>query len=222
VVGEEGARLALELAHALHGSGRRVLVLDRGFGDVARTLGRTGRYELRHALAGERPLRDVALEAAPGLVAVPAARALDALEALPPARWWSLCQGLDVLGPFDVVVLSGAPPAVPEAGVLVTLAPTQSAITQAYTELKQLARRATPRRCDIVVHRARSEAAALDAFDSVALTAGRFLGMTLALAGTLPTAGRHAAAAQRARAAAALRIAERLLCAGPARKAVNH
>jgi hypothetical protein len=75
-----------------------------------------------------------------------------------------------------------------------------------------------------VVHRARSEAAALDAFDSVAITAGRFLGMTLALAGTLPGVARSPGAnADSPRGRAALSIAQRLAADhSPARKAVNH
>jgi len=79
-------------------------------------------------------------------------------------------------------------------------------------------------RCDVAIQRARSEAAALDAFDSVALTAGRFLGMTLALAGTMPGGPqRFDADSQTPRARAVGRIAERLVAEPPLpRKAVNH
>jgi MinD-like ATPase involved in chromosome partitioning or flagellar assembly len=221
VLGEGSSRIALEIARALHDAGRRVLLLDRTFGEVARALGRAARWELKHGLAGERTLQHIALEAAPGLVVMPAARALEGLDRQPAAQWWSLCEALDALGPFDVVLLAGAPPAVPEAGVLLCLAPTSTAITQAYTELKRLGRRAMRRRCDIVVHGTRSEAAALDAFDSVALTAGRFLGMSLALAGTLP--GGAPDGDDAARHGAAMRIGERLLAIGSAPAvAVNH
>jgi hypothetical protein len=88
---------------------------------------------------------------------------------------------------------------VPHAGVLLALAPTSSALTHAYTELKRFSRAGAPRRCDIVIHRRAAKRRPLDAFDSVALTAGRFLGMTLALAGTLPAAP-HADPRTRARA----------------------
>jgi hypothetical protein len=90
------------------------------------------------------------------------------------------------LGPFDVMLVNGAPLPVADAQVLLALAPTSAAVTQAYTELKTLARGGRARRCELVVHGARTEGAALDAFDSVAITAGRFLGMTLAVAGTMP------------------------------------
>jgi MinD-like ATPase involved in chromosome partitioning or flagellar assembly len=237
VLGEEGASVALELALALGAQGLRVLVLDRGRGEVAHALGRRLRYELRHALAGDCPLHEVALDAGPGVVAIPAARALERLDAHAARQWWPLFAMLDdALGPLDAVLVNGAPPAVAEAAVLLALSPTSKAVTHAYTALKQLARRTVPGRCDIVVHRARSEAAALDAFDSVALTAGRFLGMSLALAGTLPDAPgtprvagvpgvpgmAGAPGADAARALAAARIAQRLLASAPAPRPLVH
>jgi hypothetical protein len=124
------------------------------------------------------------------------------------------------------VLVNGAPPPRPGARVLLALAPTRAALTQAYTALKKLAGRRTRVHCDIVVHRAGSEAAALDAFDSVALTAGRFLGMSLALAGTLPGAPVLPLGRDAQRGAAAARIAARLLGPGPwapkVPKAVHH
>jgi len=130
----------------------------------------------------------------------------------------------DTLGPFDLLLVNGAPLPLPEAGVLLALAPTSSALTQAYTELKRLTRQKHPKRCDVAIHRARSETAALDAFDSVALTAGRFLGMTLALAGTMPGGPQRFDADSRTpRARAVGHIAERLIAEAPLpRKAVNH
>jgi flagellar biosynthesis protein FlhG len=228
VVGEDGTSLTLELALAFAGLAQHVLVLDRSCGEAARGLGLCARYELRHALSGEKPLRQVALDGPQGIVVLPAARALERMDGSTPGDSLHMCEQLDrELGPFDLMLVNGAPPALAEAGVLLALAPTSSALTEAYTELKKLSRRGMPRHCEIVVQRAGSEAAALDAFDSVAITAGRFLGMTLALAGTLPgsaglpgTAGAFATA-ESARGRAVMDMARRL-CAGSAtRKAVN-
>lgn len=224
VLGDEATAVTLELAAAFARLAQRVLLVDRTCGDAARGLGLRARYELRHALMGDRTLRQVTLEAPHGIVVLPAARGLEVIESEVGAGA-KLIGNLDAaLGPFDLMLVNGAPLAVPGAGVLLTLAPTSSAVTLAYTELKKLARAGATRRCEIVVHRARSEAAALDAFDSVAITAGRFLGMTLALAGTMPGSPRpFQANAHDARSRAATRIAQRL-CASPppARKAVNH
>jgi len=224
VIGEEGTAVTLELALAFAQRGERVLILDRTCGEAARGLGLAARFELRHALAGERTLRQVGLKGPENVTVLPAARGLEGLDAGPAADWLALCERLDAaLGPFDVLLVNGAPPALPEAGVLLTLAPTSSALTHAYTELKKLARRGMPRRCDIVIQRARNEAAALDAFDSVAITAGRFLGTTLALAGTLPGAPGAVPGGDAARMRAVARVAERLIAPPPAvRKAVNH
>jgi MinD-like ATPase involved in chromosome partitioning or flagellar assembly len=223
VVGEDASGLALELAQAYARLSQRVLLLDRTCGEAARGLGLRARFELKHALTGDKALHEVALEGPQDIVLLPAARALELMSGEGGAACEGLCASLDAaLGPFDVMLVNGAPLPVPHAGVLLALAPTSTALTHAYTELKRFSRAGAPRRWDVVIHKARSEAAALDAFDSVALTAGRFLGMTLALAGTLPAAP-HGAGANSARGRAAERIAQRLT-AEPlhARKAVNH
>jgi flagellar biosynthesis protein FlhG len=223
VVGEDASGLALELASAYARLSQRVLLLDRTCGEAARGLGLRARFELKHALTGDKTLRDVALEGPQGIVVLPATRALELLSAEGRAACEGLCTSLEsALGPFDVMLVNGAPLPVPHAGVLLALAPTSTALTHAYTELKKFARAGTPRRCDVVIHKARNEAAALDAFDSVALTAGRFLGMTLALAGALPGAPQDGRAGS-ARSRAAERIAQRLTVDPlQARKAVNH
>ena len=224
VMGDESTAVTLELACAFARLSQRVLIVDRTCGDASRGLGLRARYDLRHALMGDATLRHVVLEGPHGITLLPAARGLAVIEAEAGAAM-KLTANLDAaLGPFDLILVNGAPLSVPGAGALLTLAPTSASITLAYTELKKLARAGAPRRCEIVVHKARSEAAALDAFDSVAITAGRFLGMTLALAGTMPGAPRpFHADAHDARSRAAARIAQRLLATpATARKAVNH
>ena len=221
VVGTDATSLAIEVAQALTGQGQRVLLLDGTCGEAARALGLAARYDLRHALAGDRPLSGVALTAPDGVVVLPAARALAVLGDAPIEDARRVIREIDqALDGFDMILVNGVPPALPHAGVLLSIAPTGAAVTLAYTELKRLARRGQPKRCDVVIHAARSEAAALDAFDSVAITAGRFLGMTLALAGTLPQAGGPAGCA--ARRQAVLRVAQRLTSDPTAvRQAVN-
>jgi flagellar biosynthesis protein FlhG len=225
VIGEEATAVTLELAAAFVRARQRVLLLDRSCGEAARALGLRARYELRHALCGDRALRDIVLDGPAGVTLLPATRGLDDAGAEGAAACERLVGALDdELGPFDLLLINGAPLPLAEAGVLLALAPTSSALTHAYAGLKQLARQAQPKRCDVAIHRARSEAAALDAFDSVALTAGRFLGMTLALAGTMPGAPqRFDDPADTPRGCAIARIAQRL-CADPpaSRKAVNH
>ena len=224
VVGEDAAGLVVELARAFAALSLRVLIVDRTCGEVARALGLKARYELRHALAGDRTLAQVALDGPDGIVVLPAARALAELDAATPADAQAACEHIDAaLGPFDLMLVNGVPLALPDAGVLLTLSPTSAALTLAYTELKRLSRKGHPRRCEIVIQNARTEAAAMDAFDSVALTAGRFLGMTLALAGTLPAAPAHAGTTDSPRSRATLCVAERLVTEPvPGRRAVNH
>jgi flagellar biosynthesis protein FlhG len=210
VVGAGATGLVLEIAAALAAHSERVLLLDATCGDAAAALGLAARYELRHVMAGDRTLADVVLGGPAGLVVLPAHRALATLAERPVHEAERVIAELDrALDGVGMILVNGVPPALPHAGVLLSIAPTAAAITLAYTELKALSRRGHPKRCEVVIQGARSEAAALDAFDSVAITAARFLGMSLALAGTLPAAG-PAAGTTSARALAVLRIAERL------------
>jgi len=228
VVGAGATGLALEIARVLAARSERVLLLDGTCGEAAAALGLAARYELRHVLAGHRTLADVALAGPAGLTVLPAHRALATLADAPVHEAERVIAELDrALDGVDMILVNGVPPALPQAGVLLSIAPTAAAITLAYTELKILSRRGQPKRCEVVIQSARNEAAALDAFDSVAITAGRFLGMSLALAGTLPPAGPAAGGAaggatSSARSLAVLRIAERLT-GDPAtdRQAVN-
>jgi flagellar biosynthesis protein FlhG len=225
VIGEEATGVTLELAAAFARNRQRVLLLDRTAGEAARGLGLRARWELRHAIRGDKLLRSITLEGPAGVTVLPATRGLDDISTHGPQGCEAFVAALDdALGPFDLMLINGAPLPLSEAGVLLALAPTSTALTHAYAGLKQLARQAQPRRCDVAIQRARSEDAALDAFDSVALTAGRFLGMTLALAGTMPGGPqRFDEPADTPRGRAIARIAQRL-CADPPspRKAVNH
>jgi len=84
VVGAGATGLVLEIAAALAARSERVLLLDATCGEAAAALGLAARYELRHVMAGDRTLADVALGGPAGLVVLPAHRALATLAVLQP------------------------------------------------------------------------------------------------------------------------------------------
>jgi len=71
-----------QLARAFAAAGERTLVLDAGRQNLAHELGQRARFDLFHALSGERALTDVLLPAAPNLRVAPAARAVEQALAL--------------------------------------------------------------------------------------------------------------------------------------------
>ena len=196
-----------------------MLVVDRSRGEGAAAFGLKVRYDLAHLTAGDKRWRDVALAAPDGVTLLPAARGLDELAC--DGRDWRRAVS-DVIGPasaFDVWLVNGVPP--PQgacASILLPISPTAAAITGAYARIKALAlggRHAF----HVVVHGARSEAAAFDAYRSVAETAQRFLRARLEYCGAIPAATpAHApAGAGSARGRAFLRLAETLVAPAPAR-----
>ena len=62
------AALAMRIAVALEGGGRRVVVLDASRGGVSAHLGLEPRFELLHLLEGERKFDDVALPTGAGQI----------------------------------------------------------------------------------------------------------------------------------------------------------
>jgi flagellar biosynthesis protein FlhG len=219
VAGKGVTPVALDLATALARIGRRVLVLDRSRGDAAAGCGLAARYELAHILAGAKQWGDVALQGPDGIVILPAARGLDALDR-DGADWQAavarLARGAGQA--FDVWLVNGAPPrhgAV--ASVLLPIAPTAAAITDAYAQMKRLALERGQRDFRVLVHRAKSETAAFAAYRNVATAAERFLSARLDFCGCIPGDAtqprgvrRAIADARSARGHAFLRLAETL------------
>jgi len=222
VAGPGVTPVTVDLAAALARLGRRVLLLDRSRGEAASACGLAVRYELAHVIAGDKAWRDVVLGGPDGIAIMPAARALDALDR-DGRDWQAAITGLALAAgqQFDVWLLNG-PPAVrgAHADVLLPITPTATAITGAYAQIKRLALDHGRRDFRVVVHRAQSEAAALDAYRSFAETAQRYLSARLDFCGTIPnegpasrTARRGVADARSPRGHAFLRLAESIAAA---------
>jgi flagellar biosynthesis protein FlhG len=188
VAGTGGTAVTLDLAAALTGLGHRVLVLDRSRGEAAIALGLKARYELAHVLDGERPLASVLLEGPDGLCVLPASRGLARVAELRGDWRERLGELLAPLAePFGIWLVNGLPPtAGPDAAVLLVAAPTPRAITDAYAQIKALARAPGQPELRIVIDRAKSDSAALRAYTNVADAAHRFLSARLDYCGHLP------------------------------------
>ena len=217
VCGSGGTRIAVQVGRALGELGHRVVILDRSVGEAAAALGVKARYDLVHALDGDKRLDDILLTTDEGLCVLPAARGLERL-AIESGNWQrELAAAVPALGTrFDVWLVNGLlPGAAPDAPVVLAIAPTARAVTTAYGHIKALARAQGRHEFDVLVHRAASADAAQQVFSCVSDTAARFLAAQLQFLGMVPRdrpPGRSAAGAGETRAAGAfLAVAQNLL-----------
>ena len=219
VAGEGATPIAVDLAAALARIGRRVLVIDRSRAEAAAAFGIKVRYDFAHLAAGHKRWTDVALTAFDGITLLPAARGLDEI-ACDGHDWRdAIGAAIGTASPFDVWLVNGMPsPRGDCTSILLPIAPTAAAITGAYARIKALAIGGR-RTFGVVVHGAKSDTAAHEAFRSVAETAQRFLRAHLDYLGAIPLADARTGIAdpRSARGRALARLAEALVTPALAR-----
>ena len=170
--------LVVQTAAALAAAGHGVVIVDENAApnSAVAAFGLTARYDLMHALSGERSLRQVLLQAAPLVRILPAARAAHELEDLAAADAMHLTACLNELQRGAAFVLIDC--AVGRQGHLsrlaaaarhmaVVVAAQSSAITHAYAMIKHMARERGRSGFQIVITRARSNEEARAIFDNM-------------------------------------------------------
>jgi flagellar biosynthesis protein FlhG len=186
------AQIAAELGLGLAGQGRNVLVIDGTPGEVAHVMGLTGRYELGHVVAGDKRLGEVILEAAANLRILPAMRGLEQLWRLSAESARKLrSQFGRELAAVETLIVNCRPLGSPAAArafqggvhVLVVLSEHPDSMTAAYSEIKALNLDCGVTQCDVIMSEPGERGRAH--FERLADTAGRFLGVTLNLQGSL-------------------------------------
>ncbi|MES2561197.1 MAG: hypothetical protein V4637_00565, partial [Pseudomonadota bacterium] len=199
VAGTRGAgatRCVINLARALSGKGRRVLVVDENVSNqsVAKLLGMSARYDLKHVIGGDCELEQALLHGPDGICVLPAARAAHALPRLDSyseQRAIACFAHLDRTA--DIVLLDArsdayepTPFATAVQEVIVVVSPGPSSIKGGYTVLKRMSRSHGRRRFHILVNRSRDDGAADRVFGNMAQAATRHLDLTLNFMGAIP------------------------------------
>jgi flagellar biosynthesis protein FlhG len=170
--------LVVQTAAALAAAGHGVVIIDENAApnNAIASFGLTARYDLMHALSGERSLRQVMLQAAPLVRILPAARAAHALDrmAAPDAMHLSSCLNELQRGASFVLIdcvamkhghLSRLAAAARHMAVVV--AAQGNAITHAYALIKHMAQERGRDGFQIVITRARSGEEARAIFDNM-------------------------------------------------------
>lgn len=188
--------IVTNLAAAFTRAGKDVLVLDENVShdNVANTLALRPRYDLLHAVHGDKTWQDVMLEVNGGISVLPVARAMQALSRLDRMQRDRLMNALlAAASDKDVVLvdaardghsvcasLSGDEP------LLLVLNATATGITESYALLKQMATHNGRQAFDIVVNKVRDEREALAVFDNISQVARHHLQVQLEYMGFIP------------------------------------
>jgi flagellar biosynthesis protein FlhG len=189
--------LVVNLAARLAAGGKDVLVLDENLAphNVANTLALKPRFDLLHAVRGDRSLREVILTPAQGVHVLPMARAMQELPRLGAAEREQLlgCLG-EAAHSMDVVLVDGSPQEgrfvsgslAPEQPLLLVANVTAAAITESYALIKRMALLEGRRSFEIVVNKARNAAKARAVYDNLAQVARQHLGVRVQYLGYIP------------------------------------
>lgn len=213
VAGKQGAgrtSIALNLATALAGAGKDVLVLDENPAphNLTDSLGLFARFDLLDIVQGRCQLRDALLKG-PGYAILPVARLMRVLSRLTQPEQQSLGNALtEVSVGVDVVLVDGA---ILDANtsvssslasgvrLLVVMDPTASGITESYSLIKRLALEHARLRFEIVVNKVTSEQMARLVFGNMEQVARAHLSAKLEYLGCIPLDDRLKRATQLAR-----------------------
>lgn len=192
----------INLAAALAGDGKNVLVIDENAGanNLAGMLGIAAHRDLLDVIRHDKVLDEVILSSSAGFRILPAGRGLRVLETLSAQDRAHLVESFACFTePVDVVLIDAAPgrasrflPLVFSSHeIVVVVSPDPSSITAAYGLIKYVKgdRKEVPN-IHVLVNKARTEAEARLIFDNMESAARHYLGLPLAFTGFIPQDGK--------------------------------
>jgi len=220
------SNLAVNLAVALSGMGRKVCLLDAdlGLANVDVLCNIAPKRTLEHVVAGACELPDVALLAPGGFRLIPGGSGVARLANLDPLRRHALLKQLAIIDQVAdfIIIDTGAGLSANVLGfagaantVLVATTPEPTAITDAYGMVKTLLRHLPDRRVEVVVNMVESEAEGREVYERLARVSRTFLRRSPQWGGHIPY-DRHVPDAVRLRVPFTLYAPD-----GPATRAVH-
>lgn len=187
----------VNLAAALAGNGRRVLVVDENprHNNVNASLGLKARYDLLHVIERDKTLEQVIVPGPEGVSILPAMRGVESLAKLGHDDEERLVRCFSRLArPVDVVLVDtttgGASPMLSSSlaaqQVLIVLSAAASSITDAYALIKLMSQEYAKRHFLVLLNKIGSEQEARTIFDNVSQVSRRHLSVALEFAGCIP------------------------------------
>lgn len=188
------AGLVAGVARALAGLQHQVLVVDEAAdgGRLAHALGILPRYDLQHALAGQRPLHEVLAQDRQGVRFLSALHGLQGLAGVTGSAFIDHFHAQ--VKPLDTLLVQTRPGVLPATlaaadaaqEVIVLAGPGRAALTQAYSLIKLLHQQQGRRRFRILAHSVRSALEGRAVFERLVQVAGQFLEVSLDDMGAFP------------------------------------
>lgn len=190
----------LNLAAALAGAGKNVMILDEnpGKANLAAMLGAADAGDLLDVARYGKPLEEVMVAGPEGVAILQASRGVQALAGLSEPEQQRLidCMG-NIARPADVVLVdtaAGSPGhllslTLDSQEVVVVLSPEGSAVTDAYALIKMMNLQYGKRHFRILVNKVKNEEEGRAVFESMSAVARRFLAVTLDFMGHVPFDG---------------------------------
>lgn len=189
--------LASNLAVALAGMGKQVLVIDAdlGLANIDVLFGLNPQFTLNHFFSGERSLAEIITEGPGGIKILPAGSGVQQLSHLDAGQKRRFLEKLeDIPGEFDFVIIDT------EAGIsenvtyfasaahdiLVVTSPEPTAITDAYVLMKLLATQHHQKEFRLVVNMARDAEEGLDVYQKLSSVANKHLDISIDYLGCVP------------------------------------
>jgi flagellar biosynthesis protein FlhG len=189
--------IAVNLAAALAGRGKQVMLLDGdlGLANVDVFLGLTPRLTLADVLAGTCSLEEILLDAPQGFKVVPAASGIAQLAELDTLTHLGLVRAFgDITAKIDVMVIDTAPGIAGSVlqfsqaaqQVLVVLCDEPASLTDAYALIKILSRDHGVKQFRVLVNQVRGRGTGQALFQRFERVATRFLSVDLDYVGEIP------------------------------------
>ena len=189
--------LLANVSVALAGQGHQVLILDgdMGMANIYVMFGIRTTHNIQHVLTGERELKDIIVEASPGVHLIPGGSGVYGLHNLSIFQKKALLDQVSALqGPYDFMLIDTASgiddtvlylnAAAQETFVVVT--PEPASLTDAYALIKVMHKKFSESRFSIVTNMVQDEAEALGIFKKLSDVTSRFLCVSLDYKGFIP------------------------------------
>lgn len=189
--------VSVNLATAMAGDGKRVMLLDAdlGLANVDVLLGLHPKYNLAHVIAGQRSLEEVMVQGPCGMTIIPASSGIKQMSGLAPSEHAGLIRAFsDISQDVDVLLIDTAAGIADSVTsfcraaqeVLVVVCDEPASITDAYALIKVLNREHQVFRFRILVNMVQNIQEGRDVFAKLVKAAERFLDVTLDYVGAVP------------------------------------
>ena len=189
--------VSVNLAIALAGSGKEVMLMDAdlGLSNVDVLLGLHPLYNLSHVINGDRNINDIVMTGPSGLRIVPAASGIRKMAELSPAQHAGIIQVFsdlavtpDVLLIDTAAGLSDGVTAFTRAAheVIVVVCDEPASMTDAYAMIKVMSRDHAIQRFRVLANMTRTNQQGIDLYNKFVKVANRFLDVTLDYMGSIP------------------------------------